>query len=115
MDFILENYQDFSPFLRTCNILQLGPDFFIPQGMGNGDTSSDSMISDDQPMSSCCYSSVSGSSGSENMSMFFTEFVRKKRSGVMYVCGRSANKVSEQDMVMNMSRRKGIPQRSPLC
>lgn len=75
------------------------------------ETPHSTIVDFDDPMSSC-----SGSSGSENMSMMCTEFVsRKKRSG-LYNCGRSSNKVhSEEDMTSSMSRRKGIPQRSPMC
>lgn len=116
---MLKHYKDLTPFLRTCNSLQLSPDFFIPQDMGDFDdttneTPHSTIVDYDEPMSSSCNS---GSSGSENMSMMCThEFVRKKRSG-LYVCGRSVNKAShhEEDMATSMSRRKGIPHRSPLC
>ncbi|KAK3026558.1 hypothetical protein RJ639_041144 [Escallonia herrerae] len=112
VDFVLKHYKDLTPFLRRCNSLQLGPDFFIPQDMGDDDTTNEtprSMIVDcDEPISS-------GSSGSENMSMMSTEFVRKKRTGLYDVCGRSSTRVSEEDMATSMSRRKGIPHRSPLC
>lgn len=68
----------------------------------------------DEPMSSC-----SGSSGSENnMSMSCTDIVRKRRSGWTTVCAKfmaNSNKVSDEDMATSMSRRKGIPHRSPLC
>ena len=110
---MLKHYKNLSPFLRTCNSLQLSPDFFIPQDMGDDDLTNEtphSTIEDcDEPMSSS-----SGSLGSENMSFSCTEFVRKKRSG-LYVCGRLANKVTEVDMATSMSRRKGIPHRAPLC
>ncbi|XP_071715213.1 protein RGF1 INDUCIBLE TRANSCRIPTION FACTOR 1 [Rutidosis leptorrhynchoides] len=115
VDFALEHYRDLTPFLRVCNVLQLGPDFFIPNDNGHDDMTNETphstIVDYDDPMSSC-----SGSSGSENMSMMCTEFVsRKKRSG-LYTCGRSSNKVhSEEDMTSSMSRRKGIPQRSPMC
>ncbi|KAJ9557943.1 hypothetical protein OSB04_012557 [Centaurea solstitialis] len=115
VDFVLNHYRDLTPFLRVCNSLQLGPDFFIPNDNGEDDMTNETphstIVDFEDPMSS-----YSGSSGSENTSMMCTEFVRKKRSG-LYTCGRS-NKVqySEEDMASSMiSRRKGIPQRSPMC
>ncbi|KAK1413992.1 hypothetical protein QVD17_29729 [Tagetes erecta] len=116
VDFVLKHYRDITPFLKICNSLQLGPDFFIPNDNGEYDhmknkTHHSSITDFDDPVSTC-----SGSSGSENMSMMCTEFVsRKKRSG-LYTCGRSSNKVhSDEDMTSNMSRRKSIPHRSPMC
>ncbi|KAG8367494.1 hypothetical protein BUALT_Bualt16G0077800 [Buddleja alternifolia] len=114
VDFVLEHYMDLSPFLRVCKTLQLSPDFFIPQDIGDEETTNETphstiVDSSNEPMS---YSS--GSSGSENMSFSCTEVVRKKRSG-LYVCGRLANKITEEDMATSMSRRKGVPHRSPLC
>lgn len=74
------------------------------------ETPHSTVVDSDDPMSS-----GSGSSGSENMSMMCTGFVRKKRSG-LYSCERFSSKVhSEEDMATSMSRRKGIPQRSPMC
>lgn len=110
VEFVLKHHKDLSPFLRRCTILQLSSDFFIPQDMGDDDST---VVDNDEPWSS----SSSTGSGSDNMSFPCTEFVRKKRSG-MHVCGRSANNcnnITEEDMVTSMSRRKGIPQRSPLC
>lgn len=115
MDFVLKHYKDLSPFLRTCKILQLSPDFFIPQDYYYGEeemtneTPDSTIVDCDDPMMS------NSSSGSENMSFMCTEFVRKKRSG-LYVCGRSHNKITDEDMATScMSRRKGVPHRSPLC
>ncbi|XP_049347415.1 protein RGF1 INDUCIBLE TRANSCRIPTION FACTOR 1-like [Solanum verrucosum] len=117
VDFVLKHHKDLSPFLRRCTILQLSSDFFIPQDMGDDDmaidTAHSTIVDNDEPWSS----SSSTGSGSENMSFPCTEFVRKKRSG-MHVCGRSANNcnnITEEDMATSISRRKGIPQRSPLC
>lgn len=114
---MLKHHKDLSPFLRRCTILQLSSDFFIPQDMGDDDmaidTAHSTIVDNDEPWSS----SSSTGSGSENMSFPCTEFVRKKRSG-MHVCGRSANNcnnITEEDMATSISRRKGIPQRSPLC
>ncbi|KAK9268317.1 hypothetical protein L1049_000065 [Liquidambar formosana] len=109
VDFVLKHNKDLSPYLRACNSLQLSPDFLVPQDMGDDDMTHSTIVDSDEPMSWS-----SGSSGSENMSMACTEIVRKKRSG-LYVCARSASKVSEEDMATSMSRRKGIPHRSPLC
>ncbi|XP_016448809.2 protein RGF1 INDUCIBLE TRANSCRIPTION FACTOR 1-like isoform X1 [Nicotiana tabacum] len=123
VDFVLKQYKDISPFLRRCTTLQLSPDFFIPQDMADDDTAHSTIVDSDEPWGS----SMSDSSGSENMMMMMststfpcTEFVRKKRSG-LYVCGRTVvnsnykNLSSDEDMATSMSRRKGIPHRSPLC
>lgn len=118
---MIKHYKDISPFLRRCTTLQLGPDFFIPNDMTDDDTANETahstIVDSDEPWGS----STSGSSGSENMMMNFpcTEFVRKKRSG-LYVCGRITlnsykNITYNEDMATSMSRRKGIPHRSPLC
>ncbi|KAL0345443.1 UNVERIFIED_CONTAM: hypothetical protein Sradi_4375600 [Sesamum radiatum] len=114
VDFVLKHYKDLSPFLRVCNTLQLSPDFFIPQDMGDDETTNETPHSTIVDSSDEHLSSSSGSSGSENMSFACTEFVRKKRSG-LYVCGRLASKISDEDMATSMSRRKGVPHRSPLC
>lgn len=113
----MKHYKDLSPFLRTCKTLQLSPDFFIPQDYGDdemtNETPHSTIVDCDEPLSSS-----SGSSGSENMSSFMCpEFVRKKRSG-LYICGRSHNKITEEDMATSINstaRRKGVPHRSPLC
>lgn len=97
-----------SPFLRVCKNLQLSPDFFIPQDIGDDETQHSTIVDSDGP---------SGSSGSENMSFICTDFVRKKRSG-LFVCGRLlSNKITEEDNMANSmsNRRKGTPHRSPLC
>ncbi|OVA03306.1 zinc finger protein [Macleaya cordata] len=115
VDYVLKHKKNLSPYLRICNSLQLSPDFLVPQDTGDDEemtyeTPNSTIVDYDEPMSS--------SSGSENMSMVCTEFVRKKRSG-LYVCGRSVSRVSNhhhEDMATSMiSRRKGIPHRSPLC
>ncbi|XVF47982.1 hypothetical protein PTKIN_Ptkin03bG0153800 [Pterospermum kingtungense] len=113
VDFVMKHYKDLSPFLRTSNTLTLSPDFMVPQDMGDDQMTNETphstiVDSDHEPMS--------WSSGSENMSIAYCsdQIVRKKRSG-LYLCGRSANKVSDEDMATSMSRRKGIPHRSPLC
>ncbi|KAG4970798.1 hypothetical protein AAZX31_13G149200 [Glycine max] len=115
VDFVLKHYKDLSPYLRTCNSLQLSPDFLIPQDMGDEEMTRSTVVDCDEPMSSS-----SGSSESENnMSMMAcTEIVRKRRSGWSTVCAKfmaNSNKVSDEDMATSMSRRKGIPHRSPLC
>ncbi|KAM1155090.1 hypothetical protein ACFX13_026620 [Malus domestica] len=127
VDYVLKFKKDLSPYLKTCNSLQLSPDFLVPlSDMGDEEMTSDqtnpnSTILDlDDPMSS----SSSESWGSETMGMslhmtyMHHEVVRKKRSGLNYasICGRSTHKASDEDMATNMiSRRKRIPHRSPLC
>lgn len=108
---MLKHYKDLTPYLRTCNSLQLSPDYLIPQDMGDEEMTNSTVVDCDEPMSS--------SSGSENMSMACTEIVRKRRSG-WSVCAKfmtktNSYKVSDEDMATSMSRRKGIPHRSPLC
>ncbi|DAD49779.1 TPA_asm: hypothetical protein HUJ06_032020 [Nelumbo nucifera] len=114
VDFVLKHKKNLSPYLRTCNSLQLSSDFLVPQDAGDeeatNETPRSTIVDSDEPMST----SSSGSSGSENMSVACTDFIRKKRSG-LYVCARSASKVSDEDMATSISRRKGIPHRSPLC
>ncbi|RCV05149.1 hypothetical protein SEVIR_1G058800v4 [Setaria viridis] len=104
VEYILRQKKNLSAYLRPCKILQLGPDFFIPHD-ADDDTTHSTLVDVDEPM---------GSSDSENLSAPCTNFVRKKRSGP-YICARSANRVSDEDMATNMSRRKGVPHRSPLC
>lgn len=104
VEYILRQKKNLSAYLRPCKILQLGPDFFIPHD-ADDDTTHSTLVDVDEPM---------GSSDSENLSAACTNFVRKKRSGP-YICARSANRVSDEDMAANMSRRKGVPHRSPLC
>ncbi|WCJ29937.1 PLATZ transcription factor family protein [Euphorbia peplus] len=112
VDFVVKHDKDLSPYLRICNSLTLGPDFLIPQDMGDeemtNETPNSTIVDSDDPMS------WSSGNSSDNMTTACTEIVRKKRSG-LYGCGRSANKVSDEDMATSMSRRKGIPHRSPLC
>ncbi|KAG8485839.1 hypothetical protein CXB51_019238 [Gossypium anomalum] len=122
VDFVVKHYKDLTPFLRTCNTLTLSPDFLIPQDIGEDE------MTNETPHSTVVDSNErqSLSSGSDNTSMAMAmamamaynsdqhQIVRKKRSG-LYLCGRSASKVSDEDMATSMSRRKGIPQRSPLC
>ncbi|GAB4832756.1 Protein RGF1 INDUCIBLE TRANSCRIPTION FACTOR 1 [Ancistrocladus abbreviatus] len=120
VDFVLKYNKDLTPYLRVCKTLQLSPDFLYPQDMITEDdemmiseTPHSTIVDSDEPMSSS-----SGSSGcTENMSIVSGDIVRKKRSG-LYVCGRLSNKsaVSDhEDVATSMNRRKGIPQRSPLC
>ncbi|MQL83756.1 hypothetical protein Taro_016244, partial [Colocasia esculenta] len=116
VDFVLRQKEDISAYLRTCDSLQLNPDFVIPRHAGddvdaNDTTQSTVVDGDDEPMT------TAGSSDSENQlsSVLCTAgVVRKKRSG-FYACGRTARGVSNGDPETNVNRRKGIPHRSPLC
>ncbi|KAF5469658.1 hypothetical protein F2P56_013713, partial [Juglans regia] len=126
VDYLLKHHKDISPYLRSCNTLQLSPDHLLmmPQDMTGEDqeitnessTPHSTIVDCEEQM----MSSSSGSSGSENnvaYCMTSTQIVRKKRSG-LYLCARSAiNRVSDhhEDMATSISRRKGIPHRSPLC
>jgi hypothetical protein len=104
VEYILRQKKDLSRYLHPCKTLHLGPDFFIPHD-ADDDTTHSTLVDVDEPI---------GSSDSENLSAPCTNFVRKKRSGP-YICARSASQVSDDDMTTNMSRRKGVPHRSPLC
>ncbi|KAK8481345.1 hypothetical protein V6N11_049163 [Hibiscus sabdariffa] len=116
VEYVLKHYNDLSPFLRKCNTLTLGPDFLIPQEIGDDEMTNETPRStivdgDDESI-------IRWSSGSDNTSMAYgcDQIVRKKRNGLC-LCGRSAAKISDdQDMATSMiNRRKGIPHRSPLC
>ncbi|XP_068641889.1 protein RGF1 INDUCIBLE TRANSCRIPTION FACTOR 1-like [Aristolochia californica] len=106
VEFLLKHNNDLSGCLRTCKTLQLNPDFLAHQDIGDDDTNHSTVVDDDDAMGS--------SSGSENLSLPCTDFGRKKRCGP-YVCVRSATSMSDDDMATSISRRKGIPHRSPLC
>ncbi|KAK4769016.1 hypothetical protein SAY86_027166 [Trapa natans] len=116
VDYLLKYKKDLSPCLRTCETLQLGPDFLFPQDMYLGDEDQ-AMVDSDEAMVTCS----SGSSGSmeiNNAVVNLGTLVRKKRSGLSYVWARSSSKMSseEYDMATScLSRRKGTPHRSPLC
>ncbi|XP_038973139.1 uncharacterized protein LOC103721368 [Phoenix dactylifera] len=110
VDYILRQKKDLSSCLKKCESLQLSPDFIIPHDVQYGEdetneTTHSTVVEGYEPM---------GSSDSENASMPCTNFVRKKRTG-LNLFSRSASRVSDKDMAANMNRRKGIPQRSPLC
>ncbi|TYH12376.1 hypothetical protein ES288_A06G062600v1 [Gossypium darwinii] len=117
VDFLLKHYKDLSPFLRKCKTLTLSPDFLIPQETGEeemaNETAQSTIVDSDEPMS---WSSSGSESMSMSMSMAYSsdQIVRKKRSG-LYLWRSSANRVSDEDIASSMSRRKGIPHRSPLC
>ncbi|CAN0901118.1 Protein RGF1 INDUCIBLE TRANSCRIPTION FACTOR 1 [Linum grandiflorum] len=145
VDYALKHYSDLSRgFLRKCKTLTLGPDFLIPQdNMGyddiiTNDTNHSTIVDSDDPVSWSSGSAGSGSfsysSGSDNIStmhnMCIEKVVRKKRSELVYDWSRSSTtttnhhynqhhshdyKDPDEDMATNMSRRKGVPQRSPLC
>ncbi|KAK4775068.1 hypothetical protein SAY86_010003 [Trapa natans] len=118
VEYLLKYKRDLSPYLRNCETLQLGPDFLFPQDVYFGDeemTAPSTNVDSDEALMSC--SSESSRSDINAAIGNIGRFVRKKRSGLC-VCARSARKMSsdEEDMVTSyMSRRKGIPHRSPLC
>ncbi|RRT79612.1 hypothetical protein BHE74_00024571 [Ensete ventricosum] len=111
VDYIARHKKDFSHYIRRCQSLQLSPDSIVPPDTEVGDdedtneTTHSTVVEGDDPMRS---------SDSEDFNVPYLNFIRKKRSGIN-LCSRSANKVDTEDMATNMSRRKGIPHRSPLC
>ncbi|KAG9451408.1 hypothetical protein H6P81_011373 [Aristolochia fimbriata] len=118
VEFLLKHEEDLSGCLRTCKTLQLSPDFLAvhDQDMGDEDTNHSTVVDEEEEEEG-----PGSSSGSEmNLSLHCsstTGFVRKKRSGGPYVCARysATTTISDADMAAGMSRRKGIPHRSPLC
>ncbi|PKA62449.1 hypothetical protein AXF42_Ash009335 [Apostasia shenzhenica] len=116
VDYLLRRRKDLSPYLRACESLQLSPDFFVPHEVheeeeeeeeeeeGINETTNSTIVEADEALAS---------SDSDNASIPL--IARKKRSALC-VCARSASRMAEEDVAANMiSRRKGIPQRSPLC
>ncbi|KAJ0989518.1 hypothetical protein J5N97_007874 [Dioscorea zingiberensis] len=98
VDYVLRQSTDLSPYLRKCETLTLNPDFLIP-----GDVD----ISDDEE------EAIGSTANSVDVDI--DNIVHKKRTG-LFICSRSTvSRVSDEDMTTNMSRRKGIPHRSPLC
>ncbi|XP_071724426.1 protein RGF1 INDUCIBLE TRANSCRIPTION FACTOR 1-like [Rutidosis leptorrhynchoides] len=128
VDFLLKHYKDLSPFLKKCKTLTLGPDFLFPQEMIG--SSGDEEMTDESPNSTIVNSTEeqmswsSDSSGTlENYMMSpiaCTVIVRKRRSALIYnkddITSSDHDSNIIEDMATSMSnRRKGIPQRSPLC
>ncbi|CAI9754717.1 unnamed protein product [Fraxinus pennsylvanica] len=116
VDFVLKHYDGLSPFLRVCKTLQLSPDVFIPQDIGDDEMTNETQHSTIVDCTIEDHDHNSSSDGSENTSFVCTDYVKKKRSTGLYVCGRLVDKIiTEEDMATSMiSRRKGIPRRSPL-
>ncbi|RWW85316.1 hypothetical protein BHE74_00006019 [Ensete ventricosum] len=113
VDYISRQGKDFSPYLRTCQSLQLNPGLIMAQeadvGGDDGNETTRSTVVQGEDDARC-------SSESENFSMPYVSFIRKKRSGLLPThCSRSANRMSHDGIAASTSRRKGIPQRSPLC
>ncbi|CAL9764796.1 unnamed protein product, partial [Musa acuminata subsp. burmannicoides] len=112
VDYISREGKDFSPYLRTCRSLQLNPELITaPEADAGGDDGNEttrSTVVQGEDDAMC-------SSDSENFSMPYVGFIRKKGSGLPCHCSRSANRMSHDGIAASSSRRKGIPQRSPLC
>lgn len=116
----MKRYRDITPFLKPCHTLTLGPDYIIPQDL----MVDDDMAAYETPRSTVVDGdeySMSWSSTSSDLrdAATTTHVVRKKRTGFCR-CAKSANSykvVSEDpdDISTCINRRKGIPQRSPLC
>ncbi|KMZ71172.1 PLATZ transcription factor family protein [Zostera marina] len=107
VDFVLRQNKDISPYLRTCDTLQSSPDFLVSQD--TNDTNHSTVMEGEESM---------GSSDTDNLSAVpacTSAFVKKKRSS-LYIYRTSSRRVSSnEEYVTNMSKRKGIPHRSPLC
>ncbi|KAL0733053.1 hypothetical protein Bca4012_009263 [Brassica carinata] len=119
VEFVMKTYGDITPFLKPCHSLTLGPDYIIPQDL----LADDDMAAYETPRSTVVDGdeSMSWSSTSSELRDAATtrHVVRKKRTGFCF-CAKSANSykaVSEDpdDISTCINRRKGIPQRSPLC
>lgn len=121
----MKRYRDITPFIKPCHTLTLGPDYIIPQDLlGDDDmaayeTPRSTVVDGDESMSWSSASSDNNNAGAAAYAATTTHVVRKKRTGFCH-CAKSANSykvVSEDpdDMSTCINRRKGIPQRSPLC
>ncbi|KAG0495791.1 hypothetical protein HPP92_000482 [Vanilla planifolia] len=107
VDYVLRQKKDLSQYLRTCESLQLSPDFLLPQEAfgvdeDTNDTTHSTVVEGDDLLLS---------SDSENLSMPPSSEIAFKKRSAIYFCVRTA----KADPAMNMSRRKGVPHRSPLC
>lgn len=106
---MLSKEKDLSTYIRRCESLHLGPDFFIPQEAYNGDeelneTTHSTLVEGDETMAS---------SDSENLSVLLSsEITHRKRSGPH--SSKPVSRMANEELTANMSRRKGIPKRSPL-
>ncbi|XP_020680436.1 uncharacterized protein LOC110098068 [Dendrobium catenatum] len=109
VEYVLSQENDLSTYLRRCDSLHLGPDFLIPQEAYAGEdeineTTHSTVVEGDETMAS---------SDSENLSYLLrTEITYRKRSGPY--SSAPASRIANEELTANMSRRKGIPQRSPL-
>ncbi|CAA6670214.1 unnamed protein product [Spirodela intermedia] len=99
VDFVLRQNKDLSPYLRTCDSLQLCPD---------DDTNHSTVVDTDEP---------TATSDSDNLSYSppcAAESFRRKRT-TFYACARSAGGGAASDAAASGNRRKSTPHRSPLC
>ncbi|XP_065049811.1 protein RGF1 INDUCIBLE TRANSCRIPTION FACTOR 1-like [Musa acuminata AAA Group] len=108
VEYVLRQKKDLSPYLRPCKTVQLSPDFHIPHDDDEAnETTHSTIVEGDEPMAS---------SDSENLSLPCAKIIHTSRNGRRYICARSATSVTDEEyMTANMSRRKSIPHRSPLC
>lgn len=122
----MKRYRDLTPFLKPCHTLTLGPDYIIPQDLLTDDdvaayeTPRSTVVDGDESMSWSSASSDNNNTGAAAAyAATTTHVVRKKRTGFC-LCAKSANSYKEvtedpDDISTCINRRKGVPQRSPLC
>ncbi|XP_047320694.1 protein RGF1 INDUCIBLE TRANSCRIPTION FACTOR 1-like [Impatiens glandulifera] len=132
VEYLVKCYKDLSPYLRQCNTLELGPDFFVPQETGDEDINAARSGLDYEEASDRLSENTSNIQHQQQVVMYTANFItRKKRSNsnnnaILYLCGRpSAWKAStpsdDHQVDINTTnnfisrRRKRNPHRSPLC
>ncbi|WOK92631.1 hypothetical protein Cni_G01322 [Canna indica] len=120
VDYLLRKKKDLSPYLRRCKTLQLSPDYFVPQADDdelNFDTTQSTIVEGDEHLNG-------SSDDSEKLTMSCTESTinRKGTNSWPYISINTARSITKnstasgvQMSASNISRRKGVPQRSPLC
>lgn len=106
MEYVLRQKQDLSPYLRRCKTLQLSPDYIIPHDVDEETTHSTIVEGDEH----------TGSSDSERLSLPCTRFqIMNRKASWPCISATSPAAASDVHTGRNMSRRKGVPHRSPLC
>lgn len=106
MEYVLRQKQDLSPYLRRCKTLQLSPDYIIPHDVDEETTHSTIVEGDEH----------TASSDSERLSLPCTRFqIMNRKASWPCISATSPAAASDVHASRNMSRRKGVPHRSPLC
>ncbi|CAL9089414.1 unnamed protein product, partial [Musa acuminata var. zebrina] len=106
VEYVLRQKQDLSPYLRRCKTLQLSPDYIVPHDVDEETTHSTIVEGDEH----------TASSDSERLSLPCTRFqIMNRKASWPCISATSPAAASDVHTSRNMSRRKGVPHRSPLC